>query len=194
MDGKQHKTDDHAALGKLENSIYTTSTALRDRAGPALVARPELRCTDFLSRWVTWTCWTGAMLGRRSKPAQPQRKMHGRGNNWPVPVCAGHDSPPPPCLASPLGGADAAQDDGLDYDDAGGDDDGPTRPQRKMHGRGNNWPVPVCAGLDSPPPPCLASPLGGADAAQDDGLDYDDAGGDDDGPTRPQRKKARTWK
>ena len=123
-------------------------------------------------------------------PTRPPWKYHGRGKNWPVTVkIYGLDSPPPPCLASPPGGAGAAPDDGMDYDDAAFNDDGPTRPPWKYHGREKTWPVTVqICGLDSPPPPCLASPPGGACAAPDDGMDYDDAAFNDDGPTRPPRK------
>ena len=90
------------------------------------------------------------------------------------------------CLP-PSGGAGAALDDRTDYDDAGFDDDGPMRPQRILHGRGNNWPITACTGLDLAPPARRASLSGGAGAALDDRTDYDDAGFDDDGPTRPPR-------
>ena len=82
-------------------------------------------------------------------------------------VCINFDK----CGAAPDAGA--APDDETDYDDAAFNDDGPTRPPQKYHGRGNNWPVTVkiYGGLDYSPPPCLASPQGGAGAATENDTD-----------------------
>ena len=145
-------------------------------------------------------------------------------SDWTDPdeACFGLDFQPPPCLALPLGGADAALSDWTDSNNAGfGDDGGPTCPQRKMHGRGKTWPVTfsagldllpplclastlggadaalsdwtdsdlACLGLDLLPPPCLASPLGGADAALSDWTDFGDAGFGNEWQTRQQRER-----
>ena len=75
-------------------------------------------------------------------------------------------------LASPSCGADAAQDEETDYDAAAAADDGPTRPPRKILGRGNNWPVTRRTRLRLSPPLRLASPSCGADAALDEETDY----------------------
>ena len=93
---------------------------------------------------------------------------------------------PPACLASLSGGAGAALDDKTDYDDAGFDDDGPTRPPRILHGRGNNWPITAQTGLDMVPAACLASLSGGAGAAINDETDHHVPGFGDDNPPRRQ--------
>ena len=102
---------------------------------------------------------------------------------------------PPPTLwarclfPQPMPGAGAAPDDEIDYDDAALNDDGPTHPPRKYHGRGKNWP-------DLLLPLCLASPLGGAGVVPDDEMDYDGDAFNDDGPTRPPWKyhgRGKNW-
>ena len=54
-----------------------------------------------------------------------------------------------------------------------------------------NWPITVFSGLDLKPPACLASLSVGAGAAVHN-MDYNDAGFDNDGSTRPPRRQQQT--
>ena len=159
------------ATAAQEGRMNYDDTVLSD--GPT---RPRQRCTDVETTSLTWSLSTKDSTRRSTSPSS---------------------------------GADMAPDEETDDDDTpfddggpthllneiawkwkGFDDDGPTHPQRILrilHGRGNNWPITACTGLNSMPLACLASLSGGAGAALDDRTGYDEAEFDDDGPTRPPR-------